>query len=174
MHRTVYDAAPCPRKLRVFSCSWALSYCLLHVSLLLWCYPPPPPKSPPPGGGRPSLHCIARQYLLQGFVFPICHTHVLALHSHYLQSVTCVYSVIFSLQRRCTGCTRVQPAPKQAGRVAQPGAKPAAKPAACTSASSSSVGATHPMPVMQTEYVQQFKMCYSRTQKFFTIPLDPQ
>jgi len=53
----------------------------------------------PPGGGRPSLHCIARQYLLQGFVFPICHTHVLALLSHYFKSVTCVYSVIFSPQR---------------------------------------------------------------------------
>ena len=31
---------------------------------------------------------------------------------------------------------------------------------------------THPVPVM--EHVQQFKMCYSRTQKFFTVPLDPQ
>ena len=33
---------------------------------------------------------------------------------------------------------------------------------------------THPVPVMQTEHVQQFKVCYSRTQKFFTVPLDPQ
>ena len=34
--------------------------------------------------------------------------------------------------------------------------------------------ATHHVPVMQTEHVQQFKVCYSRTQKFFTVPLDPQ
>ena len=39
---------------------------------------------------------------------------------------------------------------------------------------SSSASATHPVPVMQTEHVQQFKVCYSRTQKFFTVPLDPQ
>ena len=32
---------------------------------------------------------------------------------------------------------------------------------------------THPVPVMQTEHVQQFKVCSSRTQKFFTVPLDP-
>ena len=31
-----------------------------------------------------------------------------------------------------------------------------------------------PMPVMQTEDVQQFKVCYSGAQKFFTFPLDPQ
>ena len=69
--------------------------------------PPPPPPAlcnlppPPGGGGEGSLHCFARQYLLQWFVFPICHTHVLALLSHYFKSVTCVYSVIFSLQRLC-------------------------------------------------------------------------
>ena len=34
----------------------------------------------------------------------VCHTHVLALLSHYFESVACVYSVIFSPQRRCTGC----------------------------------------------------------------------
>ena len=56
---------------------------------------------------------------------------------------------------------RAKPAPKQAGRVAQVGAKPAAKPAPCSSATSSS--ATHPVPVMQAEDVQQFKVCYSRT-----------
>ena len=43
-----------------------------------------------------------------------------------------------------------------------------------TLASYSSASATHPVPVMQTEHVQQFKVCYSRTQKFFTVPLDPQ
>ena len=41
-------------------------------------------------------------------------------------------------------------------------------------ASSSSASATHPVPVMQTEHVQRFKVCYSRAQKFFTVPLDPQ
>ena len=65
------------------------------------------------------------------------------------------------------------PAPKQAGRVAQAGTKPAARPAPCSSASSSSAGATHPVPIMQTEHVQQLKVCYSRTHKFFTVPLDP-
>ena len=68
---------------------------------------PPPLQSPPPwrgGGGAPSLHCFVGQYLLRRFVFPIGHTHVLALLSHHFKSVTCVYSLIFSLQRRCTGC----------------------------------------------------------------------
>ena len=37
-------------------------------------------------------------------MFPICHTHLLALFSHRFKSATCVYSVIFSLQRRCRGC----------------------------------------------------------------------
>ena len=41
---------------------------------------------------------------MRWFVFPICHTHVLALLSHDFKSVTDVYSVIFSLQRWCTGC----------------------------------------------------------------------
>ena len=50
----------------------------------------------------------------------------------------------------------------------------AAKPAPCSIASSSSAGATHPGTVMQSEHLQQFKVCDSRTQKFFTIPLDPQ
>ena len=49
----------------------------------------------------------------------------------------------------------------------QAGAKAAAKPAPHAIASSSSASATHPVPVMQTEHVQQFKVCYSRTQKFF-------
>ena len=70
-----------------------------------WCttivwYPPPPLLK----GGGASLHCFARQYLLWWFVFPICYTQVLALLSHYFESVTCVYSVIFSLKRQCTGC----------------------------------------------------------------------
>ena len=61
-------------------------------------YPPPleitsPLQSPTPLGGRPSLHYFARQYLLQWFVFPICHTHVLALLSQYFKSVTCVHLV---------------------------------------------------------------------------------
>ena len=55
------------------------------------------PCNPPhPTEARPSLHCFARQYLLRWFVFPICHTHVLALLFHYFKSVTCVYSVILS------------------------------------------------------------------------------
>ena len=57
------------------------------------CNPPPCNPRPPP----PSLHCFARQYLLRWFVFPICHTHVLALLSHYFKSVTCVYSGVVSL-----------------------------------------------------------------------------
>ena len=69
---------------------------------------------------------------------------------------------------------RAKPAPKQACQLVQAGAKPAAKPAPCSIASSSSAGATDPVPVMQTEHVQQFKVCYFRTQKFFTVPLDSQ
>ena len=112
-----------------------------------WVAVVPSLQSPPPRGGRPSFHCFATQYLLQASV-PHCHTYVLALLSHYFQSVTCVYSAIFSLQRRCTGCTRAKPAPKQAGQVAQPAAKAAArqkKTAPCSSASSSLAGATHPV-----------------------------
>ena len=67
---------------------------------------------------------------------------------------------------------RAKPAAKRTGLAVQAGAKAAAKPA--PRASSSSASATHPVPVMQTEHVQQFKVCYSRTQKFFTVPLDPQ
>ena len=74
--------------------------------------------------------------------------------------------MIFSLQR---------PATKRTGLAVQAGAKVAAKPAPHAMASSSSASATHPVPVMQTEHVQQqFKVCFSRTQKFFTVPLDPQ
>ena len=58
-------------------------------------------------------------------------------------------------QGKSKGCPqpRAKLAAKQTGLVAQAGAKAA---------------------VMQTEHVQQFKVCYSRTQKFFTVSLDPQ
>ena len=69
---------------------------------------------------------------------------------------------------------RVKPAAKRTGLAMQAGAKAAAKPAPRAIASSSSASATYPVPVMQTEHVQQFIVCYSRTQKFFTIALDPQ
>ena len=36
-------------------------------------------------------------------MLPICFTHGLALLFHYFKSITCVYSVMFSLQRRCMG-----------------------------------------------------------------------
>ena len=49
-------------------------------------------------------------------------------------------------------------------------ANAAAKPAPCAIASYSSDGATHPVLVMQIEHVQQFKVCFSRTQKFFAVP----
>ena len=45
-----------------------------------------------------------------------------------------------------------RPAPRQAGWVAQAGAKPAAKSAPCSSASSSSAGATHPVPQFALKY----------------------
>ena len=79
----------------------------------------------------------------------------------------------FSASKEVDGCQpRAKPAAKRTGLVVQAGAKAAAKPAPCAIASSSSASATHPVPVMQTEHVQQFKVCYSRTQKFFTVPLD--
>ena len=75
---------------------------------------------------------------------------------------------------KARGKAAPQPRGKPAGLAVQAGAKAAAKPAPSAIASSSSASATHPVPVMQTEHVQQFKVCYSRTQKFFTVPLDPQ
>ena len=62
-------------------------------------YPPlfrnPPPRcNPLPRQGRRSLHFLLGN-ILRWFVFPICHTHVLAflaLLSHYFESVTCVFS----------------------------------------------------------------------------------
>ena len=71
--------------------------------------PPPPPQSPPlqppcPGGKQTvtSLFCWAIS--MRWFVLPICYKHVLALPSQYFKSVTRVYSVTFSLERRCIGC----------------------------------------------------------------------
>ena len=82
-------------------------------------------------------------------------THGLALVSHYFKSITCVCSVIFSLQRHCMEL--------------------GTKPAPCSIASSSSARATHSVPVMQTEHVQQLKkVCYSRSRKFFTVLVDPE
>ena len=69
---------------------------------------------------------------------------------------------------------RGKPAAKRTGLAVQAGAKAAAKLAPRAIASSSPASATHPVPFMQTEHVQQFKVCYSHTQKFFTVPLDPQ
>ena len=74
---------------------------------MLPCTPPPlcnlqPLASPPPPGG-PSLSCFFSQHLLCWFVLPICFTHGLALLSHCFKSITCVYSVMFSLQRCCMG-----------------------------------------------------------------------
>ena len=69
---------------------------------------PPPPCNPPPR--RPSLHFFSWQYLLRWFVLPICHTHVLALLSHHF-TVSCVYSVIFSVQKAVyrVSCCFVRP-----------------------------------------------------------------
>jgi hypothetical protein len=78
--------------------------CIVVAAIVPPFKPPPLATPPPPGGWRLSLHCFAQPYLLQWFVFPICHTHVLALLSHFFKSVTGVYSTIFSLQRWCTGC----------------------------------------------------------------------
>ena len=69
---------------------------------------------------------------------------------------------------------RAKPAAKRTGLAVQAGAKAAAKPTVRAIASSSSANATQPVPVMRTEHVQQFKVCYSRAQKFFAIPLDLQ
>ena len=86
---------------------WAKSACATEglatvcIGKLHLTPPPPPLKSPPckpPPGGGLSLHCLARQDLLRWFVFPICHTHVLALLSHYFESVNCVYFVRLSLK----------------------------------------------------------------------------
>ena len=61
-------------------------------------------------------------------------------------------------QGKSKGCPqpRAKPAAKQTGLAVHAGAKAAPR----AIASSSSASATHPMPVMQTEHVQQFKVCY--------------
>ena len=77
-------------------------------------YPPPPLcnhpplcNPPPPLPALPGDFTVLLGNIYCGcFVLPICHTHVLALLSHDFKSVTYVYSVIFSLQRWCTGCPR--------------------------------------------------------------------
>ena len=91
-------------------CGQTMSHCVplaRAMSLSEQQLPPPaifPPLQSPHPPRVPSLHCLARQYLfVLWFVLPICHTHVLALPSHHFKSVTCVYSVTLSLQRRCTG-----------------------------------------------------------------------
>ena len=50
--------------------------CLFSINFtnLIKVSTPRPQISPPPVMWRPSLHCFARQYLLQWFVFPFCHT----------------------------------------------------------------------------------------------------
>ena len=77
--------------------------CVPHLSHTHSCIPPPLAIPPPPRRGDCHF-TVLLGYLLRWFVFPICRTHVLALLSHHFKSVTCVYSVIFSLQRQCTGC----------------------------------------------------------------------
>ena len=65
---------------------------LLHLQSLRVC--PvylPRCRCPLPLGAEGSLHYLLRRV-------PICHTHVLALLSHSFKPVTCVYSVILSLQ----------------------------------------------------------------------------
>ena len=47
-----------------------------------------------------SLFCWATSIA----VLCVFHTYILVLLSHHFKSVTCVYSVIFSIQRLCTGC----------------------------------------------------------------------
>ena len=78
------------------------------------CNPPPPPR-------RLSLPCFSSEHLFCWFVLPICLTHGLALLSHYFKSITCVCSVIFSLQRRCMGvlCCYFRPKMFSAGDRAQ-------------------------------------------------------
>ena len=63
----------------------------------------PTPCNPPPPGGGLSLSCFSSWHVLRWFVLPICFTHGLVLRSHYFKSITCVYFVMFSLQRRSMG-----------------------------------------------------------------------
>ena len=66
--------------------------------------PPPPNATPPPERETvTSLFCKVIFFAL-GCVPHVSHTQVLVLLSHHFKSVTCVYSVIFSLLRRCTRC----------------------------------------------------------------------
>ena len=160
---------------RVPCCGCSKSYWAQTAATQVPCPPPLEiPPSPlaicphPPLGGETvtSLFCQAisiavvcvphLSHTRSCIAFPLLRISHLCVFCDVL-SPKAVYRVL------CPPKASPKPAPKQAGWVAQAGAKSAAKPAPCTSASSSSAGATHPVPVMQTEHVQQFKMCYSRT-----------
>ena len=86
------SGTPCSRGLLGLHCVvfevrvWA-GACCSQPPILVQCpplkYPPPPLAipSPPQGGG--DRYFTGLQYVLQWFVFPMCHTQVLALFSHY-------------------------------------------------------------------------------------------
>ena len=63
---------------------------------------PPPLCNLPRRGGHCHFTVLLGNVYCGGLCSHLSHT-VLALLSHYSESVTCVYSVMFSLQRRCTG-----------------------------------------------------------------------
>ena len=95
----------------------------MHAPTCVSCGHTPPIKSPPPLAISPPGRGEDRHFtvMLGNIYAVVCVPHLshtrscIALLSDYFESVTCVYSVIFSLQRWCTGCTRANPVPKQAG-----------------------------------------------------------
>ena len=67
--------------------------------------PPFAVPPPPPGGGWTVTSLFDEAISIVVVCFPhLSHTHVLALLCRYFESLACVYFVIFSLQRWCTGC----------------------------------------------------------------------
>ena len=84
----------------------------------------------------------------------LCCPYAFHMALHCVSITSSQSLVTFSLQRRCMGvlCCYFRP------KVFSPGDRVH----------------YHDVRVMQAEHVQPFKVCYSRTQKFFTVPSDPQ
>ena len=71
----------------------------------------PPLQSAPPHPGDRHFHVFLVSMYCAGLCCPSALRMALHCFSHYFKSSTCVYSVIFSLQRRCMGvlCCYLRP-----------------------------------------------------------------
>ena len=86
-----------PSMCRSFACGLRMA----NPSQLRICNPPPPLAIAPPPADR-HFTVLPVNIYYGGLCCPSV-THVLTLLSHYFKSITCVCSMIFSLQRWCMG-----------------------------------------------------------------------